>query len=196
MQDDPDSDSWGGQSVFDVYTKSQGTATGRHEVQGLVMSKITQDSAKRRAFTLIEMMIVISIMLILLSLRMPVLQPVDSACEGVGASGKTCSHAIADFAVHAGQAEGPAIAGRSGFEPDTSKQIPKDPTTASNSTWTVDQEDALFPWTSRNQASATCTAARRKYRQRWHAPTTPGDRLTSQSAASIHDALNTSSLNH
>jgi general secretion pathway protein G len=26
MQDDPDSDSWGGQSVFDVYTKSQGTA--------------------------------------------------------------------------------------------------------------------------------------------------------------------------
>ena len=24
MQDDPDSDSWGGQSVFDVYTKSQG----------------------------------------------------------------------------------------------------------------------------------------------------------------------------
>jgi general secretion pathway protein G len=26
MQDDPGSDSWGGQSVFDVYTKSQGTA--------------------------------------------------------------------------------------------------------------------------------------------------------------------------
>ncbi|HXM66421.1 MAG TPA: type II secretion system protein [Candidatus Acidoferrum sp.] len=25
MQDDPDSGSWGGQSVFDVYTKSQGT---------------------------------------------------------------------------------------------------------------------------------------------------------------------------
>jgi general secretion pathway protein G len=24
MQDDPESDSWGGQSVFDVYTKSQG----------------------------------------------------------------------------------------------------------------------------------------------------------------------------
>jgi general secretion pathway protein G len=24
MQDDPDSDSWGGQSVYDVYTKSQG----------------------------------------------------------------------------------------------------------------------------------------------------------------------------
>lgn len=26
MQDDPQSDSWGGQSVFDVYTKSEGTA--------------------------------------------------------------------------------------------------------------------------------------------------------------------------
>lgn len=26
MQDDPNSDSWGGQSVFDVYTKSTGTA--------------------------------------------------------------------------------------------------------------------------------------------------------------------------
>jgi general secretion pathway protein G len=26
MQDDPDSESWGGQNVFDVYTKSQGTA--------------------------------------------------------------------------------------------------------------------------------------------------------------------------
>jgi general secretion pathway protein G len=26
MQDDPDSDSWGGQGVFDVYTKSTGTA--------------------------------------------------------------------------------------------------------------------------------------------------------------------------
>ncbi|HTR67616.1 MAG TPA: type II secretion system protein [Terriglobales bacterium] len=26
MQDDPDSDSWGGDNVFDVYTKSQGTA--------------------------------------------------------------------------------------------------------------------------------------------------------------------------
>jgi general secretion pathway protein G len=26
MQDDPDSDSWGGQNVFDIYTKSEGTA--------------------------------------------------------------------------------------------------------------------------------------------------------------------------
>jgi general secretion pathway protein G len=26
MSDDPDSDSWGGQNVFDVYSKSQGTA--------------------------------------------------------------------------------------------------------------------------------------------------------------------------
>ena len=26
MQDDPTSDSWGGESVFDVYTQSDGTA--------------------------------------------------------------------------------------------------------------------------------------------------------------------------
>jgi general secretion pathway protein G len=26
IQDDPDSQSWGGKNVFDVYTKSQGTA--------------------------------------------------------------------------------------------------------------------------------------------------------------------------
>jgi len=32
MQDDPDSDSWGGQSVFDVYTKSEGTALDGHQV--------------------------------------------------------------------------------------------------------------------------------------------------------------------
>jgi len=25
MQDDPESDSWGGQNVFDVFTKAQGT---------------------------------------------------------------------------------------------------------------------------------------------------------------------------
>ena len=32
MQDDPDSDSWGGQNVFDVFTKSAGHRTGRHEI--------------------------------------------------------------------------------------------------------------------------------------------------------------------
>jgi general secretion pathway protein G len=29
MQDDPDSDSWGGQAVFDVYTKAEGTGLDR-----------------------------------------------------------------------------------------------------------------------------------------------------------------------
>ena len=36
MQDDPDSDSWGGDNVFDVYTKSQGTGSDGTQVQGLV----------------------------------------------------------------------------------------------------------------------------------------------------------------
>ena len=36
MQDDPDSDSWGGQNVFDVYTKVARHRAGRHKIQGLV----------------------------------------------------------------------------------------------------------------------------------------------------------------
>ena len=36
MQDDPDSDSWGGQNVFDVYTKSGRLRARRHKVQRLV----------------------------------------------------------------------------------------------------------------------------------------------------------------
>jgi len=32
MQDDPSSDSWGGQNVFDVFTKAQGHGVGRHGI--------------------------------------------------------------------------------------------------------------------------------------------------------------------
>ena len=35
-QDDPDSKSWGGQNVFDVYTKSEGTALDGTKYRGLV----------------------------------------------------------------------------------------------------------------------------------------------------------------
>ena len=35
-QDDPDSKSWGGQNVFDVYTKSEGTALDGTKYQRLV----------------------------------------------------------------------------------------------------------------------------------------------------------------
>jgi general secretion pathway protein G len=34
MQDDPDSDSWGGQNVFDVYTKSQGKGLDGTDYKG------------------------------------------------------------------------------------------------------------------------------------------------------------------
>ena len=47
MQDDPDSDSWGGQSVFDVYTKSEGsgldersTRTGDDTGEHPVLSRV------------------------------------------------------------------------------------------------------------------------------------------------------------
>ena len=39
MQDDPDSDSWGGQNVFDVFTKVAGHGARRHRIQGLVNGK-------------------------------------------------------------------------------------------------------------------------------------------------------------
>ena len=39
-QDDPDSNSFGGQNVFDVYTKSHGTAPRRHKVLHMVKCTI------------------------------------------------------------------------------------------------------------------------------------------------------------
>jgi len=39
MQDDPDSDSWGGQAVFDVYTKSVGEGLDGTKIQGLVTNR-------------------------------------------------------------------------------------------------------------------------------------------------------------
>jgi hypothetical protein len=35
-QDEPDSDSFGGQNVYDVYSKSTGNGAGWHEVQHVV----------------------------------------------------------------------------------------------------------------------------------------------------------------
>ena len=46
-QDKPDSTSWGGQNVYDVYSKAEGTGARRHEIQGLVGDRemdMTSDS--------------------------------------------------------------------------------------------------------------------------------------------------------
>ena len=39
-QDKPDATSWGGQNVFDVYTKATGHGARRHEVQRLVIAPL------------------------------------------------------------------------------------------------------------------------------------------------------------
>ena len=51
-QDRPDSQSWGGKNVFDVYTTNSGTGSRRHQVPGLVESRedaVKSDEAESRA---------------------------------------------------------------------------------------------------------------------------------------------------
>ena len=73
-QDDPDSTSWGGQNVFDVYTTSDGNGARRNEVQGLVTVRLHgatvrtwRDGATSAAdgFTLIELLIVMVLLVML-----------------------------------------------------------------------------------------------------------------------------------
>src|SRR5208283_4743393 len=85
VQDDPDSTSWGGNNVFDVYSKSTGTALdgtkysdcetvqereGMNRQSGRVWRKRQGEgvACSQRGFTLLEMMIVISIILILVGI--------------------------------------------------------------------------------------------------------------------------------
>jgi len=71
MQDDPESDSWGGQSVFDVFNQIARHGAGRNEVQGLVMAR--RPGTRRSAgFTLLEMMIVMIVIGILMSIALPI----------------------------------------------------------------------------------------------------------------------------
>jgi general secretion pathway protein G len=91
-----------------------------------------------RGFTLIELMIVMSL------IAWCHLHSVynTSICEPRSrCSNRICSDAIADLAVHAGQTEAPQSLDdlvQAGYI----KQIPNDPMTGSNSSWTVDQEDS------------------------------------------------------
>ncbi len=98
---------------------------------------------KSRGFTLIELMIVISIMLILLSLVIPSYnRSIQRAKESVLRENLfTMRSVISQYTLDkqkAPQSLDDLVS--SGYL----KQIPSDPITASNSTWTVDQEDALL----------------------------------------------------
>ena len=102
-------------------------------------------SSKRRirGFTLIEMLIVISIVLILLSLAIPsYTRSIERAKESVLRQNLfTMRSVISQYTLDkqkAPQSLDDLVS--AGYL----KQIPNDPMTASNSTWTVDQEDALL----------------------------------------------------
>ena len=74
-QDDPKSNSWGGQNVFDVYTQDHGEGTGWHAVFGVVdAAGETRRRALAAGFTLIELMIVMTIVVILVSIAVPLYQ--------------------------------------------------------------------------------------------------------------------------
>jgi general secretion pathway protein G len=98
---------------------------------------------RSRGFTLIELMIVISIMLILLSFAIPSYnRSIVRARESVLKQNLfTLRSVISQYTLDKQKApqslDDLVTAGYL-------KQIPTDPMTASNSTWTVDQEDALL----------------------------------------------------
>jgi len=121
MADDPTSDSWGGQNVFDVYM-------------------VTTRRGRSRGFTLIELMIVISLILILVSISIPAYnQSILRAKESVLLQNLfTLRSLISQYTLDkqtAPQSLEDLVQG--GYI----KQIPIDPFTGKNDTWTVDQED-------------------------------------------------------
>ena len=70
VQDHADSQAWGGQNVFDVYTKTWGESARRHSILPMVMKM----KSRRRGFTLIEIMIVMTIVSILFPIAVPLYQ--------------------------------------------------------------------------------------------------------------------------
>ena len=100
MQDDPTSDSWDGENVFDVFTKSQGTALDGTKLigNGIEVEHLSRPSA--RGFTLLELMIVISMILILVSVRCQT--TLDQTGAGIGIAPKSFYPARLDLSIHAG----------------------------------------------------------------------------------------------
>ena len=104
MQDDPDSDFLGRAERVRRLHPVAGHRAGRHEVQGLVdwQTAATRQDGSAAGFTLIEMMIVISMILILVSIAIPVYNRVDSARQGSRSAAGLVHAALRHFAIHPG----------------------------------------------------------------------------------------------
>ena len=137
----PTSDSWGGQNVFRRVHQGAGHGPRRHGIQGLVNDETPKTTD--RGFTLIELMIVISMILILVSISIPAYnQSILRAKESVLKQDLfQLRSLISQYTLDkqkAPQSLDDLV--QAGYI----KQIPTDPMTGSNSTWTVDQEDSLM----------------------------------------------------
>ena len=135
MQDDPDSDSYGGQSVFDVYSKSQGTALDGTKYSDLVAGRFgirgicAQNSQTRRGLYAAGADGRDDDHRHPHAHRPAQLYRRHQECPGSGAQGRPARDAGGHRLLHHGQAEGAAIAGRSdpGRLPEVHSRRPDDP---------------------------------------------------------------------
>ena len=137
-QDKADSTTWGGQNVFDVYSKSEGDSPRRHEVQGLVDERAAGHAGAGRhgpsGFTLMEMMIVMVLIVILAGIGLAMYGNSVHAREGSHAQGRSVPDARRDRPVLRRQEQYPAnldaLVGDKYL-----RAVPIDPFTRSTDSW-------------------------------------------------------------
>ena len=138
MQDDPTSTGWGGQNVFDVYTKSDDKAADGTPYARVVGWRGC--GADKSGFTLIELMIVMAIIVILISVAIPFYQKsITRAKESVLHNNLFAMRSAIDEYSYDKQKAPQSLQDlvTEGYLRD----VPKDPITGTND-WKIIMEDA------------------------------------------------------